>query len=206
MPQWLINLTQPQATLASGAMTFLGALFAVLLGWWLFNGRVNDMKSALDATERLLANHQSNVRDSLVGIEDKLSTLTASAAQLRADVSDRQAIDEEAPDEADAPVNTVALTFDTFASNWRRIRDRLEQIASAKSIDGRTAAKYARIDRRNYSDLVAALNKDQSLDGKADQFLEAAQLWASHRSRRREPSEEDAQRMIALGLLLAPPE
>lgn len=77
MTQWLVNLTQPQATLGTGIITFLGAIVAVVLGWWLFSGKVRDIKSALDATERLLTDHQSRVQQSLADVEEKLSSLTA---------------------------------------------------------------------------------------------------------------------------------
>lgn len=61
MLQWVIDLTQPQATLGSAIITFLGAIAAVLLGWWLFNGKVRDIKSALDTTDKLLTDHQKRV-------------------------------------------------------------------------------------------------------------------------------------------------
>jgi hypothetical protein len=64
MPQWLIDLSQPQATLGSGIITFLGAIAAVLLGWWLFSGKVRDMKSALDTTDKLLNDHQGAMPES----------------------------------------------------------------------------------------------------------------------------------------------
>lgn len=202
MPQWLVELSQPQATLGSGILTFCGAIAAVLLGWWLFSGKVRDIKSALDTTDKLLSDHQIRVQRSLADIEEKLSSLTASTAQIRADVSDRQAIEEEEAHEEEHHVRD--LNFDDLSTNWLRIRDKLEEIASDARIDGRTAAKYSRIDRRKYADLVAALNKDGQLGDKGTLFLEAAQIWASHRSRKKEPTQADIIRMIDLALLLAP--
>ncbi|WP_147405334.1 hypothetical protein [Pseudooceanicola sediminis] len=204
MPQWLLDLSQPQATLGAGIMTFFGAIAAVLLGWWLFSGKVRDIKSALDTTDRLLTDHQSRVQLSLADIEEKLSSLTASTAQIRADVSDRQALDEELASEPEGQDEIPELSFEDLASNWLRIRDRLEEIASDSQIDGRTAAKYSRIDRRKYADLVASLNRDDELGEKGPQFLEAAQIWASHRSRKKDPTQSVIQRMVDLALLLAP--
>ncbi len=209
MPQWLVDLTQPQATLGSGAITFLGAIAAVLLGWWLFSGKVRDIKSALDTTDKLLADHQQRVQQSLSDIEEKLSGLTASTAQIRADVSDKQAIEDQAIEEEvrgepGKQAGQVELTFDHLVSSWHRVRDRLEEMASDSRIDGRTAAKYSRIDRRKYADLVASLHKDGYLLGEGEKFLEAAHIWASHRSRKKKPSQETIQRMIDLELLLAP--
>lgn len=202
MPQWLIGLSQPQATLGSGILTFFGAIAAVLLGWWLFSGKVRDIKSALDTTDKLLSDHQLRVQKSLADIEEKLSSLTASTAQIRADVSDRQAIEEEETHEEEHQVRD--LNFDDLSTNWLRIRDKLEEIASDSRIDGRTAAKYSRIDRRKYADLVASLNRDGRLGDNGGLFLEAAQIWASHRSRKKEASQAYIERMIDLALLLAP--
>lgn len=206
MPQWLIDLSQPQATLGSGIITFLGAIAAVLLGWWLFSGKVRDMKSALDTTDKLLNDHQVRVQQSLADIEEKLSSLTASTAQIRADVSDRQALDEEPVDNQEGHAPPPELTFDDLSSSWLKIRDRLEGVASDSQIDGRTAAKYSRIDRRKYADLVASLNRDGKLGDRGAQFLEAAQLWSSHRSRKKDASQENIQKMVDLALLLAPAE
>ncbi|NJM81225.1 MAG: hypothetical protein HC844_00940 [Tabrizicola sp.] len=206
MPQWFIELTQPQATLGSGLLTFFGAIAAVLLGWWLFSGKVRDIKSALDATEKLLTDHEVRVQQSLSDIEEKLSSLTASTAQIRADVSDKQAVEEEAEVEPDEVAQHAGLNFEDLANNWFKIRDRLEEIAADTQIDGRTAAKYARIDRRKYADLVASLNKDGQLKDAGPQFLEAAQIWASHRSRKKAPTQDAIQKMVDLALLLALPE
>lgn len=204
MPQWFMDLTQPQATLGSGIITFIGAIAAVLLGWWLFSGKVRDIKSALEVTDKLLTDHQSRVQQSLADVEEKLSSLTASTAQIRADVSDRQALDEEDADEPIGQAGTHEPNFEDLASSWLKIRDRLEEIASDSRIDGRTAAKYARIDRRKYADLVASLNKDGMLEGKGADFLEAAQIWASHRSKKKEPTQDTISRMTDLEFLLAP--
>lgn len=205
MPDWLMSLSQPQATLGSGVITFLGAIAAVLLGWGLFSGKVKDVKSALDTTDKLLTEHQSRVQQSLADIEGKLSALTLSTQKIRADASDKQALDEQANEESVEQDLPSELTFDDLSANWLKIRDRLEEIASDSRIDGRTAAKYSRIDRRKYADLVASLNGDGELGDSGSDFLEAAQIWASHRSRKRAPSQEQIQRMVNLALLLAPP-
>lgn len=217
MFDWLTTLTQPQATLGSAVITFAAAVTGVLLAWKLFSAKVRDMRSALTATEELLKAHQTNVQFTLADIEQKISGLAASTAQLRADVSDNQAV--EMPDQFDDPaephqaIEAVDVVqeneggdFDSLSAKWIQIRDHLEDIASDSSIDGRTAAKYARIDRRSYADLVAALNKDGKLASNGDKFLEAAQIWASHRTRKRQPTSQIVQRMNDLALLLATPE
>ncbi|MFS4436654.1 hypothetical protein ACMA5I_00435 [Paracoccaceae bacterium GXU_MW_L88] len=197
MPQWLINLTQPQATLGSGVVTFLGAICAVLLGWMLFSGKIRDMKSTIQETDDILKEHQFEVKKTLDEIESKLSSLTASAAQIRADVADNQAFDTDEADEK-AEVDGNELSFEDLSSSWWKIRDTLESIASDPEIDGRTAAKYARIDRRSYSDLIESLDFDGKLGSDGDRFLEAAKIWLSHRPRKKKPSQEVIMRMVAL--------
>lgn len=206
MPQWLIDLTQPQATLGSGALTFLGAVVAVVLGWWLFSGKVKDVKSALDASDKLLKDHQARVQQSLADIEEKLGGLAASIGRVQADVSDTQAVEQAGGPAVENQPEEVQLTFDDFAKSWVRIRDRLEDIASDSRIDGRTAAKYSRIDRRNYADLVSSLSSDGRLGELAPQFHQAARTWASHRTRRRMPPPDVIERMLELADLLAPAE
>jgi hypothetical protein len=204
VPEWLLELSQPQATLGSGILTFLGAIAAVLLGWCLFSGKVRDIKSALETTETLLADHNKRVQLSLADIEEKLSSLTASTAQIRADVSDSQALDEERSNESGEQDDVLAPSFDNLSQSWLKIRDRLEEIASDSRIDGRTAAKYSRIDRRKYADLVISLNNDNELGDNGAHFLEAAQIWASHRSKKKEPTDAEIKRMGDLALILAP--
>jgi small-conductance mechanosensitive channel len=204
---WFESLTQPQATLAAAAITTLGALAAIFLGWRLFSGKVKDIKSALDATDTLLRDHQLRVQQSLSDIEEKISGLSASTAQIRADASDKQALEEDGIAADKGPKAELAkLTFDDLSQNWHKVRDKLEEIAADSRIDGRTAAKYARIDRRNYADLVASLNKDGQLGDKGELFLSAAQIWSSHRTRKKAPSQDAIQKMVDLALLLSPAE
>ncbi len=206
MFSWLESLTQPQATLGASIVATVGALAAIVLGWRLFSGKVKDMKSAIDATDSMLRDHQVRVQQSLADIEEKLGGLSVSTAQIRADVSDKQAVDQEALEQAGAQTEvaeTAELSFEDLSQNWHRVRDKLEQIASDSRIDGRTAAKYARIDRRNYVDLVSSLNKDGKLGDKGEQFLTAAQIWSSHRTRKKAPHQDSIQKMIDLAILLA---
>jgi len=208
---WLTTLSQPQATLGSSAITVVGALVAVLLGWKLFSAKVRDMRSALSETDALLKAHQSSVEKTLGSIQEKIGGLAASTGQLRAEVSDSQAagVAEEQETSHDAgnlpdPNDTEVGDFENLVENWVRIRDHLENIASDPDIDGRTAAKYSRIDRRRYLDLVASLNNDRQLGEKGELFLEAANIWASHRTKKKRLKVEVVKRMGDLALLILP--
>ena len=80
-------------------------------------------------------------------------------------------------------------------ANWERIRDRLEAIAANSQIDGRTRAKYGRIDRRRYSDLVNALHNDGEIGADVNFYRDAVELWQKFRTGRATPSEGEVQTM-----------
>jgi hypothetical protein len=211
MWDWLINITQPQATLGAAAVTFIGAIVAVLLGWVLFSAKVKDMRSAISATDELVKAHQASVVQSLADIEAKISGLSASAGQLRADLGDRQAAadDTEVAPQQPIPEPEIEVAgerspelFPAVASAWHSIRDHLEEIAADPNIDGRTAAKYQRIDRRSYADLIQSLARDGRLQN-PDAFQQAARLWSRYRTRRLAPNAEDSAQMVHLATTLA---
>ena len=79
-------------------------------------------------------------------------------------------------------------------ASWGRIRDRLQAIALADT-DRRARTRYARIDKRRYPDLVAALDYDKKLGADASFFREAADLWQKFRAGRAIPSTSEVQRM-----------
>jgi hypothetical protein len=82
--------------------------------------------------------------------------------------------------------------------SWKRIRDRLEEIASDPEIDGRIRAKYGRIDRRRYEKLVSALQNDGKLDADTDSYRAAVELWQRFRPGRATPSKDQVQTMRKL--------
>ena len=92
-------VTPPQATIISGGLTLLAAVGGILLGWWLFSGRVKDLKGALDASDKLLADHSANVATALLnitervtGLDTQFTTTLESLGQLRGNVSDLQSV------------------------------------------------------------------------------------------------------------------
>lgn len=201
---WLAELTQPQATFASAIITFVGAIVAVLLGWLLFSQKVKDIRSAVTATDEIVRSHQSTVVQALADIEAKISGLAESAGQLRADLGDREAATgRAAPEEPEAEGAMAEAAgderrdpalFPIVQSGWHAIRDYLEEVAADPNIDGRTAAKYQRIDRRNYSDLIESLARDGRLTSPAA-YLEAVRIWSRYRTRRMAPTNADTTRI-----------
>jgi len=148
---------------------------------------------------------------SLADIREKIGGLAASAGQLRAQMSDTQAA--EAHEEDGNSVASLDSDFglparppdlmEELATQWVKIRDRIEEIAADPTIDGRTAAKYSRIDRRSYSDLIDSLAYDGRLIDRhgrnwLSEFLQAAKIWLTYRARRRPPTPAHAEKMRSL--------
>lgn len=85
---------------------------------------------------------------------------------------------------------------DQLRASWYRIRDAIEDTATNTDIDGRKRAKYMRIDRRSFGDLIAALVRDGYLvDDRADIARDAHALWQSFRTGRRQLNQSDVARM-----------
>lgn len=194
------SLTEPQAMIISACITVAAAVVGVLLGSWLFGGRVRDLQTALDASKQMVGDHRQHVEQSINEIQAKLAeleTLFASTSetlgQVRGSIGDLSASDCEP--RADIEHNNYR---DSIRAGWERIRDTLETMAADPRIDGRTRAKYARIDRRNYHWLIESLDADGRLGGASDRFRESVDLWHRFRSGRTQPEREHAEQMANL--------
>jgi hypothetical protein len=82
-----------------------------------------------------------------------------------------------------------------IVESWEKIKDKIETIAANPEIDGRTSAKYGRIDRRQYLKLIEALEADKQLGTHAPLYWEAIELWQKYRPNRAVPTIEDVQKM-----------
>jgi hypothetical protein len=85
-----------------------------------------------------------------------------------------------------------------LGDDWAAIRDKLEELAADPETDGRTRAAYARIDRRNYNDLISAMSKTNPGWPEWKSFREAADLWYRYRPRKNSLSPADLQAMSAI--------
>jgi TolA-binding protein len=216
------GITAPQATILSAGVTALAAVVGVTLGWLLFAGRVKSLKEALDRSEALIQDHAGQVQaaltahstaidaeivrmnERLVHLSEDMQVNVTTVQTLRADFADAetQGEDEEQP-AAEAHENRL----DQLRSDWNAVRGRIEAIASDPAVDGRSRARYARIDRRQYWALVDELTKPQDLlHGQHDLFSEAVELWHRYRNGRNEPTPQDAARMSELRSVLVPPD
>lgn len=194
------TLTEPQAMIISALITVAAAVVGVLLGSWLFGSRVRDLQSALDASKEMVAAHREHVETSLQDVRTKLAemetllgTTIETIGQVRGSIGDLSANAQE-------PVANAAMEDhrEAIRSSWEQIRDTLETIAADPHTDGRRRAKYARIDRRNYRWLIDSLDIDGYLQGAAERFREAVDLWHRFRNGRVRPDKEHADRMSEL--------
>ena len=92
---------------------------------------------------------------------------------------------------------------DLLQNKWNSIRDHLESIANDIK-DGRTRARYTRIDRRNYLDFIEALISDHVIKANPGKYREALEIWKKYKNGRTTPSNNDAARMEVLARELAP--
>jgi hypothetical protein len=188
------DLTPPQATIISSIITVVGALGAIVVGSWLFRGRVRDLKSALDHSEKLLSDHKASVegtlievRSSLSGLDEQFRTTIESLGQIRGQVGD---LESASPAQQGATEPQITAR-EKLKNDWTAIRDRLEMIAANPDLDGRTRAKYARIDRRQYGEFWHSLNADGRLGSGGKEFKRAIDLWQKYRSGRSTPTFDD---------------
>ncbi len=196
------SVTLPQATIVAAIFTVGAAVLGVSLGAWLFGGRVKTLEGALERTEELVQSHKSAVERELTEIQSKVeglsSALLVASGQIRAEIADSEVVNEP-----ESQSGAQVASREKLQADWNAIRDVLEERAAQPTIDGRTRARYSRLDRRRYADLVEALAHDKRLGAAAPAFLEAVSIWQRYRSGRRSPGEADGRRMSALREQLA---
>lgn len=205
--QFWSSVTEPQAAIVSALLTILAAVLGVLLGAALFGNRVKTLGDALNASDKLLRSHKevveaqlTEMRLKLLGFDAAFATTSESLGQLRGSIGDLQStsvavVDADPADDA---------SREQLRSDWEAIRDQLERLAANPQIDGRTRARYARIDRRRYGDLVNSLADDDRLGTHAGDYRAAIALWHQYRNGRRKPVVGDVRRMQELRQALAP--
>ena len=192
---WWAGLTDAQATLLAGACTPIAALIAVWLGSRFFEGKVISLKDAITTSGKVLDEHISKIETYQRELEEKLTfieQITLDNGATAAKISGSETQDEI---DAIAPKADIASTKlkdrETLLSHWSRVKSVIEEKASDPQIDGRTRARYNRIDRRNYKDLVDALVKDSRISSVSKIIYEAIDLRNSFRNGKKEISSND---------------
>lgn len=209
MGNWWLSITEGQGTVISGVLTITAAVFGVILGGLVFGGKVKNLETALEATEKAIDGHLQRVLQRLTSYEEKFASLEAklttleeqfsatseSLGQLRGSVGDLQS--SASPEHNEAEEQGIEFSREKIRDDWNAIRDLLENKAADPNIDGRTRAKYARIDRRSYNDLIDALEWDENLDDAA-RYRQAVEIWHQYRNGRRAIDQAQASRLNQL--------
>lgn len=186
-------MTEAQATVIAAALTIMAAVIGVWLGARLFGGRVKSLEEAVQHTEIILTAHKDQVEVTLKELRQTLTTTVEGIGQLRGAVSDIPTAATVAQNEGGDWAG-----WERMRDDWSEIRDELERIAADPTIDGRTRAKYGRIDRRQYWRLIEALDGDRLLGALGQGFAEANTLWQRYKSGRRIPDQAATREMEEL--------
>jgi hypothetical protein len=181
---YLSWITPGVGSAISGAMTALGAITAVLIAHHYFGGKVRNVTNSLDEIQNKISGFQSVIDERFSQITSNIDDLNAAlggvqdtAARTQAAVYEsREYDDSQGIEEGQAQGNKQAV-----ALIWNEVANLIEKIASSENIDGRTRAKYGRIDRRSYYNLISSLNDDGRLLEQMEAFKRAAQIWYSCR-------------------------
>jgi hypothetical protein len=196
---WWIQLTQGQGTLLSGAITGACAISAAILAVTVFSRKVRSLESALSESQNLLTAHRESVVQTLGDIQERIAVLDTqsgslleSSARIEGSVTE---ISEAQPAPDDGGDNLID-TWSELRNRWFSVRDRLEEIAADEGIDGRTRAKYGRLDRRQFGRLIDAVEADgHIMHERAALFRRALELWLSFRNNRMKPAQEHLSEM-----------
>lgn len=188
------GLTEGQALLISSLATLLSAFIVAVLGPWILQRRLQNM----DASAREVHERIQQFNDLFASLEAGLSH----AQNAMSDYNDR--LTQQQSPEGDP-------TTESEADQWRRevmeawadVRDRIETLASQPSLHSKRRAKYARIDRRNYGNLLSALSKDGVIN--SPHWDDAYKIWSRYRTNRSEVSQQDVEMMRSLRRLLPQP-
>ena len=192
---WWAGLTVAQATLLAGACTPIAALIAVWLGSNFFDGKVISLKDAITASGEVLDKHISKIETHQRELQEKLTLIEQITLDNGATAAKISGEDDQDKTDAIAPEADITLTKrknrETLISHWSRVKSVIEKAASDQKIDGRKRAKYNRIDRRNYKDLVDALVQDGLMIAVSEKIYDAIELRSSFRNGKKEISSDD---------------
>jgi septal ring factor EnvC (AmiA/AmiB activator) len=206
MLEYWTNLTDAQASLLSTGLIVVAGALGVLLSAMLFGGRVNNLETALAATEQKIGavleksskrvdDFNNQLTEKLGTVDEQFSATLDALGQLRNSVAGLQ-------DAADKSEDSLR---DQLYAHWSAVASALEEIASDPKIHGRTRARYSKIPRRTLNDLFGALLADEKVpEEKISDFKSALDLWSWHRNGKPELTQQDVDKMKALAIRLAP--
>lgn len=186
MIEFWSEMTEAQATVLAAGLTVVAAIVGVMLGYVLFGGKVATLQQAVKESEDAIEGFRATVDANLRDVAPQMEALMDVVGQLRREVQENAGGDsgEELP--ADA-----APTRDNLKQVWHDVRDVIDDTASDRVIDGRTRARYARIPRYSYRELIDTLDSDGRIAGHAHQMRRANEIWQNYQRRPEQPSLEE---------------
>jgi hypothetical protein len=197
LPDWWVNLNEGQGSILAAFVTVIGAAIGIFIGAKLFGGKVKDLESATQQTELLLKAHRERVETDLAELSSTLAEVLATSKQVK------DTVEEPRQAEGGAEEDPEWRRWYDMRSAWRALRDEIERRAATPTIDGRTRARYARIDRRQFEELIRQLAEDGRLAPHTDTFRDAFRLWQAYKNGRRNPAAAEVQRMTQFRLRVA---
>jgi hypothetical protein len=213
------NLSAGQGAVMAAIITLIALVGSVWLGGSLFGGRVTTLEGAAKAIEARVQEHLRTMETVLEQLKEDALSISQQVGRLSSSVDLLPKVGQLSgsvdliPTSSPAPAAQTQQTQqdprDIMLDSWGRIRDRLEAIAAApeiggRKIDGRTRARYARMDRRRYAEFVDALDADGLLGSTAKIYRDALELWQKYRTGRIAPTAIDVKKMKDLDSSLPP--
>lgn len=197
---WTPELTEPWAILLSGVATLVAALVVAILGPWILSRRFETLDDAANSAQEAVG----NVRDRMATLDIQIGALERSLATVQNVLNDffeDQKAEEEAQPQLEEPAGGAGeapARREQLRSYWNDVRSRVEDIAANPATDGRTRAKYSRIDRRNFRRLLEAIREDGGLGQNPQPYFEALGIWSRYRANRTVVTEQDLNAMQVL--------
>jgi gas vesicle protein len=206
MSEFWAALTIPQANVLAAFFTMLAAIVAIVAGGLFFERKVNSLKDAIKTTERDLAEHISKLQTAIASVKENILEKVSEIEEITLLTGGRAASESGKDigteivggDEAGAVAEPLVEPRARFLSAWEAIRKLLETTVSDDKIDGRTRAKYLRIDRRSYRELISVMLRDGLLTKLEAELDRAVTLRNQIKRGRQEVTKELAEEMESL--------
>ncbi len=193
MRQFWNSMSDAQATVIGAGLTIFAAIVGVVLGAALFGNRVRSLKDALEQTEKDVSDFKTSVNQQLADIEPQIAAVLTLVQKLRT-----TAQETEIPELAPITNEQAPATRENLKAVWHEIRDKIEEIASAPEIHGRTRAAFSRIARYSYDDIILQLQHRNLLGDHTEKFQEASKMWQNFQRRPENPNQIQFDRMQAI--------
>lgn len=205
------GLTEGQGAVLSSLITVSAATIGILLGWFLFNGRVLNLKDAIDRSEEMLNSYRADMDKTLQKLSADLQNFQRltqeSLSQVNLSVDDLQSVTRTPSANSSGHSSAdeeAAQRREEIRQYWYPIRDHVEHLATDPALNEQLRNKYARMDRRSYMTFIEVLTNDGVFGSAASLYSEAASLWQAFRAGRSTPSPTDVDEMRRFHQQLVP--